>query len=86
MREGERRGCRGCTISSTRNKELNSKSPETVPLSVYFIETTAGCQHYGGLQKTEVSKRIEVTYLLPQSLLWPHGIGHTEKKALKKAI
>lgn len=47
MREGEGRGCRGCTISSTRNKELNSKSPETVPFSVYFIETTAGCQHYG---------------------------------------
>ena len=44
MREGEGRGCRECTISSTRNKELNSKTPETVPLSVYFIETTAGPQ------------------------------------------
>ena len=33
-----------------------------------------------GLQKREVGNRIEVTYLLPQSLLWPKGISHTEKK------
>ena len=42
-----RKGMQGCTTSSTSNKELNSKSPETAPFSGYFIETTAGCQHYG---------------------------------------
>lgn len=83
MREGEGRGCRGRTISSTSNKELNSKPPETAPFSGYFIEATAGCQHYGekafGRQKSA------------RGLRWPtfsHNLfsGHTVLAIKRKKL
>ena len=67
------------------NKELNSKTPETVPLSVYFIETTAGYQHYG--QKAFRRQKSATGLRWPtfsHSLFSGHTVLAIQRKKLSK--